>query len=86
MASCGARCACSADPFFSGLRFSLFRSYGMWRAGTGALRIVAGSPDSSGLVVRMGSRERNDQMPPIATKHVDPTGLEVVSAWIRGLR
>jgi hypothetical protein len=47
-------------------------------------RIVPGHPESSMVVARMNLRG-NGQMPPIATEHVHPAGLALVSAWIRSL-
>jgi hypothetical protein len=50
-----------------------------------SLRIDPGEPDTSGVVVRMSMRGNLDQMPPIATKIVDPTGLDLVRMWISEL-
>ena len=49
------------------------------------LRVAPGQPDSSAVFIRMATRDRNRQMPPLATKHPDPGGLAVVRAWIQGL-
>ncbi len=48
-------------------------------------RIVRASPDQSGVIYRMRERGTNSAMPPLATKHVDMVGVDLVSAWIRGL-
>jgi hypothetical protein len=50
-----------------------------------ALRISAGAPEASALYQRMASRDPNVQMPPIATKVVDASGLAIVSEWILSL-
>ncbi len=50
-----------------------------------AQRIVAGDPDASALLARMGQRAMNVQMPPIATEVVDPDGVAVVRQWIDSL-
>ena len=48
-------------------------------------RIVPGDPATSAVTYRMGMRGLGVQMPPIATEHVDDTGLATVTAWIAGL-
>jgi hypothetical protein len=48
-------------------------------------RVVAGQPEQSAVIGRMQVREPKQQMPPLATEEVDQTGVDVVSAWIRGL-
>jgi len=48
-------------------------------------RIVAGDPDASALLYRMTQRTMTDQMPPIATEYVDPTGIDLVRTWIQSL-
>jgi hypothetical protein len=55
------------------------------RVTAATLRIAAGDPAASGVVGRMTSRNRMEQMPPIATEHVDRAGVEMVAAWIRAL-
>ena len=45
----------------------------------------AGSPDQSAVLFRMNSRGGFNQMPPFATKVVDPESVALVSDWIRGL-
>lgn len=55
------------------------------RANGAPLRITPGDPAASGVIGRMNSRERVDQMPPLATEHVDPLGVDIVSTWIRAL-
>jgi hypothetical protein len=56
-----------------------------FRTGSAVLRVSPGDPEGSGVIFRMRSRERNEQMPPLATKHAHPFGLDLVSTWIRTL-
>ncbi len=49
------------------------------------LRIAPGDPDHSALLYRMSIRGTRTQMPPIATEHVDESGLAMVRAWIESL-
>jgi hypothetical protein len=49
-------------------------------------RIVAGQPDMSELLFRMKSRGSKDQMPPLATEIMDPTGVDVIQRWIAALK
>ena len=51
----------------------------------GRKRIVAGQPDQSLLVELASTRGTNQQMPPIATKLVDPVGIKAVRDWIAAL-
>jgi hypothetical protein len=53
-------------------------------AWSGELRIVPGHPDESLLVKLMSTRSADGkgQMPPLATRTVDPTALADVTAWI----
>ena len=48
-------------------------------------RIQPGQPDVSSIIYRMSHRGNNAQMPPLATKEVDETGVEAVKAWILSL-
>lgn len=48
-------------------------------------RVVAGHPESSGLVARMQVRGPKEQMPPLATEQVDAAGVDIVSRWIASL-
>jgi hypothetical protein len=48
-------------------------------------RIIAGDPDNSAVYVRMASRAMNVQMPPLATEHTDPNGLDLLRTWITSL-
>jgi hypothetical protein len=48
-------------------------------------RIVAGDPDNSAVYVRMSSRTPNVQMPPLATEHTDPNGMDLLRTWITSL-
>jgi hypothetical protein len=50
------------------------------------LRVAPGSPDASGVVARMSTREPGDQMPEIATKIIDPAGIAIIREWIGQLR
>lgn len=47
--------------------------------------IAPGLPASSVLLARVGSRELNQQMPPLASHVVDAEGLALLNAWIAGL-
>jgi hypothetical protein len=47
--------------------------------------IEAQRPDDSELVIRISQRGVS-QMPPLATKMVDPTGVTAIRAWIETLR
>jgi hypothetical protein len=53
--------------------------------GTITQRVVAGHPESSGLIARMQVRGPKEQMPPLATEQVDAAGVEIVSRWIASL-
>ncbi|HSD89003.1 MAG TPA: hypothetical protein VLB44_15855 [Kofleriaceae bacterium] len=46
-------------------------------------RVVAGDPAQSALFYRMSQRTMNVQMPPLATEHVDDTGLALIQTWIQ---
>ncbi len=48
-------------------------------------RVVPGDPEASALLHRMASRAQTVAMPPLATEHADPAGLELVRAWILSL-
>lgn len=48
-------------------------------------RIVPRDPAASGLLARMNVRGSDQQMPPLASEHVDPAGLAAVRAWISQL-
>jgi hypothetical protein len=48
-------------------------------------RVVAGHPESSGLIARMQVRGPMEQMPPLATERVDELGVQIVSRWIASL-
>jgi hypothetical protein len=48
-------------------------------------RIAPGDPEHSAVIVRMRARGDKDQMPPIATEHVDEVGLAILSEWIASL-
>ncbi|WP_224248493.1 hypothetical protein [Hyalangium gracile] len=49
-------------------------------------RIVAGNPEGSCIVHRMTIRGTTEQMPPIASKAIDDTGLASIRAWVESLR
>jgi hypothetical protein len=53
--------------------------------GSARLRVVSGDPEASAVYERMSTRGSEEAMPPLASKLVDPTGLELVAAWIRSL-
>jgi hypothetical protein len=53
-----------------------------FRASAAGIRLVPGMPDASAIAFRMSRREKETMMPPLATKHVDPMGLEVVRRFI----
>jgi hypothetical protein len=48
-------------------------------------RIVPGSPETSLLYKLVSSRGggKNDQMPPVASKVIDPEHIEIIEQWIR---
>jgi hypothetical protein len=48
-------------------------------------RIKPGDPNASCVTYRMGQRGNSDQMPPFATKQVDPTALAAMTSWISSL-
>ena len=48
-------------------------------------RIVPGNADLSELPFRMSQRGTMDQMPPLATKHPDLAGVQLVRSWINAL-
>jgi mono/diheme cytochrome c family protein len=50
----------------------------------GAKLLVPGDPASSLISIRM-HRTDGDRMPPLASAVVDPTGTDLVDAWIRSL-
>jgi hypothetical protein len=50
-----------------------------------SLRVDPGHPETSALLYRLASRERLDAMPPLGTKHVDDTGVAIITDWIRSL-
>ena len=54
-------------------------------ADLGNLRIDPGHPTTSTVILRMQSRVSSAQMPPIATKVVDTTGVQTISEWITAL-
>ncbi|MEO8215297.1 MAG: hypothetical protein ABI560_19005, partial [Myxococcales bacterium] len=56
-----------------------------WRGGAITLRVTPGDPDASALLARMQIRGTDDQMPPLATEVVDPTGLGLLRRWITSL-
>ncbi len=47
--------------------------------------IVPGSPEQSQLFVRMGTRNPDEQMPPLGTRLVDERALGVIRTWIESL-
>jgi hypothetical protein len=53
------------------------------------VRVAPGDPDASALLYRMSVRDAaaagSDQMPPIASEHVDDAGVELVRAWIASM-
>jgi hypothetical protein len=66
-------------------RTTIGRALQYWRHPTLRTRVVPGDPDNSALYVRMRERGSRNQMPPLATKHVDPAGLALIAAWITSL-
>jgi len=48
-------------------------------------RIVPGAPDTSAVLYRMSIRGNSGQMPPVASKVIDPEGIETITEWIGGL-
>lgn len=49
------------------------------------IRIVAGRPDESQLVMRMKTQNPYNRMPPLGTRNADDEAIAVVDAWIRQL-
>jgi hypothetical protein len=49
------------------------------------VRVAPGDPAASAVIFRMKARGDRDQMPPLATKHPDPVGIELLTRWIAGL-
>jgi hypothetical protein len=49
------------------------------------LRVAPGHAAVSGIVGRMSARTSGEQMPPLGTKLVDPTGLGAIKTWIDSL-
>ena len=56
-----------------------------WRGGAITERVVPGDPDASAIVARMSARGDDNQMPPLATEVIDPTGIAKARAWIASL-
>lgn len=48
-------------------------------------RVDPGSPGTSAVIARMSTRVPGHQMPEIATKVIDPQGIEMVHEWIEHL-
>jgi hypothetical protein len=48
-------------------------------------RIVPGNAEESAVIYRMSQRNNTAQMPPLATKMADETGIDAVTEWIRSL-
>jgi hypothetical protein len=48
-------------------------------------RIVPGNAEESAVIYRMSQRNNTAQMPPLATKVADETGIDAVTEWIRSL-
>ena len=53
--------------------------------GAYTLRVAPSHAVLSGIVGRMSSRTRGEQMPPLGTEVVDSTGLATVKRWIDAL-
>ena len=74
------------DAASSGVFSSIVeKSVTYWRGGAITLRVARAQPDMSAIIVRMQARGSKDQMPPLATEIVDPTGIQAVSDWISSL-
>jgi hypothetical protein len=56
-----------------------------WRHPTLTTRVVPGDAAASAVTARMMSRATKDQMPPLATEMIDPTGVDVITRWIMAL-
>jgi mono/diheme cytochrome c family protein len=56
-----------------------------WRGGAITLRVAPAQPDASALVARMEMRGSDNQMPPLATEIVDPSGVDLVRRWVASL-
>jgi hypothetical protein len=48
--------------------------------------IEPGEPDHSPLITRFSSRNPSAQMPPLGTESVDQSALDLLRAWISGMR
>jgi hypothetical protein len=71
---------------FDAMRTALGVAAKSKRFGDDRKRIVAGSPETSLVYELLTSRKGpKDQMPPIATKVVDPDHARIVGEWIRAL-
>lgn len=53
----------------------------VYRSALGAV-IVPGAPDDSELIEQVSTRGYLDGMPPLATEHVDATGVALLRRWI----
>jgi hypothetical protein len=56
-----------------------------WRDPAFTTRVVPGHPELSAVLARMSRRGSRDQMPPLATELVDPTGIDLVTRWVASL-
>ncbi len=78
----------SLDPGRSGepaLVTGLGRSGRFWIPGVargGTFMILAGNPERSAIVYRLGTRDPYRQMPPLGTKLVDEEAVELIRSWI----
>jgi hypothetical protein len=53
--------------------------------GEHALVIAPGAPEESEIIARMKQRGTEEQMPPVASKRVDPDGVALIEAFIANL-
>lgn len=56
-----------------------------WQKPGFTLRVSPGKPSESAILFRANARGDRDQMPPIATEHVDANGIAALTAWISSL-
>lgn len=66
-------------------RSTLERPLQAFSARTDVLRVAAGAPARSALLLRMQERGSDAQMPPLGSERADPEGIATIRRWIVGL-
>ena len=56
-----------------------------WQKPGFTVRVSPGKPNESAVLFRANARGDRDQMPPIATEHVDANGIAALTTWIQSL-